>query len=55
MEAVGGVAAKGFVGDQVQIVEAMESLAQVLFMDAHGGSNAVLAIPAYTLWVGGQA
>ena len=55
VEAVGGVAAKGFVGDQVQIVEVMESLAQVVFMDAHGGSNAVLSIPAYALWVGDQA
>ena len=54
MEAVGGVPAEGFVGDQVQVVELVEGLSQGLFVDAHGGSDSVFSIPADALGVGDE-
>ena len=54
MEAVGGVSAEGFVGDQVQVIEFVEGLAQGVFVDAHGGTDAVFSIPADALRVGDE-
>ena len=54
MEAVGGVPAEGFVGDQVEVVELVEGLSQGVFIDAHGGSDSVFSIPADALGVGDE-
>jgi hypothetical protein len=54
VEAVGGVSAEGFVGDQVQMVEVVQGLSQFVFVDAHGVADTVFTIPADALWIGDQ-